>query len=107
MGVESAADRAAFLNPEEFGETATWTRVGSHPPASIEGVFTNEFRRELDEVTDGGIGSPVPVFIVSSADVTLAGPGDRLEISSVLYRIAEVEPDGTGMTILWLEKRNR
>ena len=42
MAVETAAERAAFFDAEEFGVTAMYTAVGLGP-IPVDGIFTNPF----------------------------------------------------------------
>ena len=97
--IESAADRAVFVNPDDFGVTA------SYGASAINGIFdSNYFAAE--------IGLPVPIegarlrFLCRSADLPgNAAHGDTLTIGSDSYKVREIQADGTGMTALVIEKQ--
>lgn len=102
MAVESADDRAIFLSANDFGVSAVWThdRVAS----TISGIFDNDFV-EVD--TGGGVPFAMqqPRFLCRTADVSTSEENDTMLISSVTYKIKVREDDGTGMTVLVLEKQ--
>jgi len=99
MAVESAADRAVFVNPSDFGVAATYDG------AALNGIFDSDyFAAEL--------GARVAVegarlrFVCRSADLADGGVhGKTVVIASTSYKVREVHPDGTGMTELVLEKQ--
>ena len=97
MPAETAADRAAMLDTDEFAVAATY-----NGGAIVNGIFDNEYAGVLD-----GAGAPVestrPVFYCRTADVASAVHGDTLVISGTTYNVVGVEPDGAGMTTLILE----
>lgn len=102
MAVESADDRAIFLSVDDFGVSAIFThnRVAS----TISGIFDNDFVE-----VDAGGGVPFamqqPRFLARTSDVSTAVEDDTLVISNATYKIKVVQPDGTGMTNLILEKQ--
>ena len=98
MAVESAADRAIFLSANDFGVSAT---IGG---STVSGIFDNDFV-EVD--TGGGVPFAMqqPRFLCRTADVSSAAEGTAATISGVSYKVAVREDDGTGMTVLVLEKQ--
>lgn len=104
MAVESAADRLSFLSVDEFGVTATYTPVSGGGSSSVIGIFDNDFLQ-----ADGGesvAATRAPRFHCREADLTNNGrEGDTLVINAVSYLVTVPHSDGTGMTILWLEKQ--
>ena len=101
MTVETAADRLMFL--ADFGLTATYTKSGGSV-SSLRGIFDNEFY-----AADTGAGvafvSAQPRFFVRSVDMpTGADYGDGISIDGANYVVRTIQPDGTGMTTLILEK---
>lgn len=102
MSVESADDRLAMLDADEFGVSATWTPSGGSATA-VDGIFDNEFRS-----TDIGAGAEIatddPHFLCRTADVSGIVEGDALVVSGVSYTVRVVMADGTGMTELVLEE---
>lgn len=90
--LESDADRLASL--QQLGELA---KVGGR---DVWGVFENNY---LDALSDPGIAESAPEFTARSIDL------EQVEIETNLVResgekfvVREIEPDGTGMTLLRL-----
>ncbi|MEK9751742.1 MAG: hypothetical protein VW338_00825 [Rhodospirillaceae bacterium] len=103
MAVESAADRAAFVNPDEFGVTATLTAAASGEQATVNGVL---FDGEDTVFAGPGVMSGPIRFRCRTADLPAgAAHGDSLVIGSDHYAVAVRADDGTGMTDLQLEQR--
>lgn len=104
MAIESAADRAMFLDADEFGVTATYRKYGTATDIPITGIFDAEH-------SVGAIGGDIeiasvsPQFLARSADLP-SGAADRdsVTVDGTAYKVRFVEPDGTGMTVLKLEK---
>lgn len=101
MTVESAADRLAFLS--DFGVSVLWNpSTGSD--ATITGIFDNLFY-EATTNAEVAYASAQPRLLIRTADKPAAGAtGDILTVSSTNYTLRGIEDDGTGMTILVLEK---
>jgi hypothetical protein len=91
MGVESAADRLEFFDTDEFGELFTVDGV------SVLGQFFNAYAATED------IEGTRPAIIVRTADVTSAANGDTVVRNSTSYTITNIQPDGEGMSVLFLE----
>ena len=102
MAVESADDRAIFVNVDDFGVAATYTPSGS-ASSTVNGIFDNDFI-EVDAGGGVGVALQQPRFHCRTADVSSASEGDALVVSGVNYTIRIVQDDGTGMTMLILEK---
>lgn len=102
MAVESDADRAAFLG--DFNDQATYTPSGGSP-ATISGIFDNGFAAG-SEASGLGVASSRPQWHCRAADVAADPVGGALAFNSVTYTIVEAEPDGTGMTMLFLEDQS-
>lgn len=107
--VESAAERAVFTNPVEFGCAVEYGAAR----LPIPGVLSSEY-------FSAEVGAIVPVeggryrLEVASADLPAdAAHGDTLVIAtypedesrSGTYAVREIQPDGTGMTVLTIEKQ--
>lgn len=105
MAVESAADRLVFLDVDEFGIEATYTPVSGGGSTTIRGIFDNEYMTA--EGDPAGAATRMPRFLCREADLTSNGKeGDTLVVDGVTYKVkSEPHSDGTGMTILWLEKQ--
>lgn len=98
MPVETADDRAVFLNTYEFGVTATFTGLSGAP--TIDGIFDDP-----SALANANVMSTDPFFRCRTADIPSgAGDGTRLQVNATDYTIRNLEPDGTGMTVLQLEK---
>ena len=101
MPVESAADRAAFVNPDEFGLAATYA-LAAGGNTSLSGIFDEI----LAEGAGGnpGLATKVPDFLVRTADLPVgAKAGDRLTVGSRTFRVVNLlDPDGSGMTSIKL-----
>jgi hypothetical protein len=101
MGVESDADRAVYVNPDEFGTAALFDGT------ALNGIFDSTY-------IDTEIGAGVPIegarlrFLCRTADLPEdAAHGKDFEIQSGdnagFYIVREIHPDGTGITELVLE----
>lgn len=111
MAVESADDRAVFVNPDDFGVTTTYG-AGAVP---LDALLDNEFfAASLGLQVD--IEGSRPRIIYRSADLVAAGGaahGDSLTVLSCphlpalqgAYKVREIHPDGTGMTELVIERQ--
>ncbi len=97
-------DNVFFKNDSEFNTQAVFTAlcIGA-PPKEIYGIFEKEFEDPGGsfEVPEGGT---QPVFTCKSSDVEYAQHGDSLFIESNSYKVLRSQPDGTGLTVLVLEK---
>jgi hypothetical protein len=69
--------------------------------ATVRGVFRNGFM-----LADGGVGMGTtnPVFTCATAELPAAPVGETLALGSSTYVIAAHEPDGTGVSVLMLER---
>ena len=86
-------DLSLFFDPDGLGDTAT---VGA---GSINGTFS----REYAEV--GNIEGYHPAFLIPDADAaTITKNNTVLTIDSVSYTTVSKQPDGTGTTLLILQK---
>tara|TARA_R110000751_G_scaffold146094_9_gene250015 strand:+ start:20084 stop:20419 length:336 start_codon:yes stop_codon:yes gene_type:complete len=107
MAVESAADRAVFLDADEHGLQAMITPSGM-AAVPVSGIFDENYSLigETDEAS--GLSSREPTLTVRSADlpnVELRGGVVALtDLSGAnrLFKIVEPKPDGTGITELRL-----
>jgi len=102
MAVESAADRAAFVNPDEFGSAATWT-LAAGGQSSLNGVFSEGAAPGVDR--NAALAPRVPAFFCRTADLPSgAAPGDKLTIGARAFRVLSIlDPDATGMTAVDLD----
>ena len=88
-----AEDLSEFLDDTELADNAT---IGA---STIAGNFDNQF------VEVNGIEGVRPVFTCAEANVATIAHGDALTIKSISFKVAGIQPDGTGLTSLILEKQ--
>lgn len=111
MPVESAADRAVFVNPDEFGVTASYVAAGEAAEA-IDGQFHEPFSVALQSGFEGvGVETSQPVFVCRSADLPEAARENEGDVLVLTHQSVErrffvrtMRPDGTGMTSIVLEE---
>lgn len=102
MPVESAADRAAFLDAGEFGEVLAWT-VGV-VTTSIVGI-PNTGALRLDQQDGAGMIGRHASVLVSVDDLPVsASVGNAVLFRSTAHTVKAIEPDGTGMALVRLEE---
>jgi hypothetical protein len=83
-------DHAAFLT--DFGQAATLAGV------SVNVIFDNAYAEVY------GMATRTPMATLPSADIGSAVQGSTFVTGGVTYRVTAIEPDGTGMTTLRLER---
>ena len=96
MAVESDADRAVFLSSADFGISATWNST------SFDVLFLNSY--ELLTIFEIQIEASNVSAYVKDSDISGLARGETVSINSVAYKVRDIQPDGTGMTILVLSK---
>lgn len=80
MAVESAADRAAFLDPEEFAHTVTVTPANGDPVRQFSALFDPE--GAIVELSDGLRAATVrPQLFGLAEDLEALVEGDSLTVS--------------------------
>lgn len=88
-------DISVFFNPAEFAHAATLAGV------AVPGVFDNSY--EFGDVGGAGMASTQPVFTLATSDVPALVVGASLVVNATTYKVAHHEPDGTGVSRLFLE----
>lgn len=103
MAVESAADRAAFVDTDEFGIEATYTpQTGA--AVTLDGIFDEPFA-EVDVDAGVGVLSKTPTFVCRTADLpSTKKQGDAVTIDGTGYVVRELQADGTGMTTVVMDE---
>lgn len=102
MAVETDTERAIFFATDDFGTTATLSISGTE--TQVTGIFEEDF----EAIDAGGMvafAATSPSFHGRTSDLSAASEGDTLTISGVVYVIRVVMDDGTGLTMLQLEKQ--
>ena len=87
-------DLSAFFSTSEFAVTASF----AGGTAAV--IFDNGYQGALN----GFIESSAPSITGPSAALATLGQGTSVTVNSVAYKVMEVQPDGTGITKLMLEK---
>lgn len=96
-------DLATFFDEAEFADAATFDGSAGY----VVGIFDKDF--DLALIGVGDIASTAPVFTLRSADVPANVQGRYLRFGNILaggsrYRVANVHPGGTGVTLLQLQE---
>lgn len=92
-------DLPAFFDTSSgFAVPAVWKNA-----VAVDGIFENDYVEDLAG-TIAGLESRVPAFICAEEDVDGVLQGDDFEVDGVAYRVAGVQPDGTGLVRLRLER---
>lgn len=118
MPVETAADRLVFLDADEFGCEVTYTPVGGGGSSTVVGIFDSDYLavdvgseiqaatrqpRLLCRVDDLVAGARENDVIAISAEQLVAAGLDPAGAGTYLVKV--IQPDGTGMVTLALEKQ--
>ncbi len=101
MAIESAADRAVFLDVDEFGVAVTYTPViGS--AVSLVGLLDSGYEEvDLPGAVDISMALSRSRLVVRSADLpAAAADGDTVTIASIDYLVKVISADGEGMSEL-------
>lgn len=101
MPVETADDRAFLL--ADFGVSVTYTVQGGSA-TTITAIFDNQFV-EVDAGGDVGFAIQQPRLTCRTVNVANCTEGDSFVISGTTYLSRIVQDDGTGMTLIVLEKQ--
>lgn len=106
MPVESDTDRAVFLNSDEFGDSATYTKVAGGT-ATLTGIFDAP-HIAIEAFGGASISDRRPTFLCRTADIpsgAVGGDGgDTLLVDGATYQVVDLQPDGQGMTTIILGK---
>lgn len=103
MPVESAADRAVFVNGADFGETILWT-VGETDPIAIS-VVGQAGSLMIDTLDGPDIQGREATVTLVEADIPIgADQGDPVLFRAGHFVVKSIEPDGTGMANVRLEE---
>lgn len=79
-----------------FSDFAT---VATLDGASVRGIFDSQYVDPL------GIASRQPMFTLPTSAAASATQASVLVVEGVTYRVRTIEPDGTGVTVLMLERQ--
>jgi hypothetical protein len=101
MTIESAADRAALFDTDDFAIAVIYTPRGYPHPSSVSATINGIFDRAY--VSAGGIEGYAPVLLVDDSDLFSNIKGGKVICDGDIYTIKEYQPDGTGLATLILE----
>ena len=105
MPVETSADIAMMLSADDWGTAVSYTPVSGGAPRTINGIF-DAAAKALEVGLEVQIASTGPQLTVATADLSEGGrQGDVFIIGDVTYRATDVQPDGTGVTLVQLERQ--
>lgn len=99
MAVESENDRLELL--EDFGIDV------KVDPDSSNSTFKAIYDAGHIEIDNGIslVSTVEPQLLARDSDITTLTQGSVVELNSTRYVIADVQPDGTGMTVLRIHKQ--
>jgi hypothetical protein len=103
MPLPLTSDLADILNLDEFAVTASYQRKGAAGDSEINVIFDNE----TVPVDAGGfvqVHQEQPRVNCRTTDIPYISETDKMLISGVLYIVRAWIHDGTGMTVVQLEK---
>ncbi len=87
-----AEDLSVFFNTAEHATAATLDGL------PVVGIYGNAYAQAY------GISTRDSLFTMASADCANAVIGSSLVVGSIIYRVSGMQPDGTGVTTLVLER---
>lgn len=82
-----------------FGDDMPGYALASIGASNVPGLLMNTYSEGF-----GIVGGSQPVLRCASADVATVVEGTAITIGGVSYTACAVEPDGTGITLIRLEK---
>lgn len=91
-----AEDLTAFFSTEEFAVSATVAGV------AVRGIFDNAY--ELAHAGLAGMAGSVPSFTLATSAVPANPVGAALVVGGATYTVVDHQPDGTGVSLLLLER---
>lgn len=94
---------SAFFQTSDFAYAATWTPAAGGGPYVVNVIFDNAYIES--QIGDANVAGRQPMCMASDTDLA-QGSGikrnDSLAINGTTYKVAEIHPDGTGVTALML-----
>lgn len=101
--IESADDLSILFDPADFGSPVTYRPAGGGV-FEIVGIFT-----AAHTVAAGGdfpgVSTLSPVLTLSDSALPVgATQGDQLTVKGADYSVRDIQPDGTGLSRIVLEK---
>lgn len=105
MTIESAADRAVFMDADGFGQAVTLARSAGGASVAFTAIFDSAYL--LAETGQSSVATVAPVLTCRDDDLPSGGVafGDTVVVAGTVYKIRDIQPDGTGIVVLLLEKQ--
>lgn len=101
--IETAADLAVFFDADDFGTAATYRPQGG-TPAPLVGVFTAAHTAAAGGEWPG-VSTTAPALTVALDHLPPgARAGDEIDMRAAVWAVRDIQPDGTGLARLILEK---
>lgn len=100
--VETDVERSIFIN--DFGICAEIRKSG-RMRKTIKGIFDEQYT-EVDVGGTVGFQDVSPRLLCKTSDLCDAQDADSVKIDGSVYFIRVMQPDGTGMTEIQLEKQS-
>lgn len=92
--METDADRLASIK-------GLGGQLVRHDDGEFWAIFDNNYQAALD---DGSMDSLGPALTCRTSDVANLRRAAAFDIAGTAYKLSRVEPDGTGMSVLFLTK---
>ncbi|QDF14257.1 head-to-tail joining protein [Dinoroseobacter phage vB_DshS-R4C] len=100
--IESLADWSIFTDPDVFGEPVTWTTPPLPDP--VPAIFTDA-SEDRPATLGPGVLTIAPTLTLGAAQLPFSpARNHRCTVRGITYRVAEVQPDGSGGLRLLLER---
>ena len=91
-----AEDLSAFFNPAEMADSITLNSV------AVSAMFDNGYA--LGNVGTMGAAGAQPILTLATTNVPANPVGTLAVVNGTTYSVAAHEPDGTGVSTLYLER---
>ena len=105
MPIESASDFDTYFDPEVFGSAFTYAGGAPASSRSITGIFSKAHAIEAPAGDWPGVSTTAPVLTCRAAALPPgAAAGDSVTLDGATWTVRDVQPDGTGLARLILER---
>jgi len=97
-------DLENIFNADDFNVPAIFTPQPSGTPEQLNVIFNAEFE-SVDPEGQAEISTDKPnIYIHDTAFLSAPKQDDHFLIKGILYEILEVQPDGTGVIVIFLNE---
>ncbi len=90
------SDLDVFFDADEFAVPVTYNSL------TFNGIYDNTFAE--DDQGEIQVDTLNPQIMVKSSDVTSLAKGDTMTVNSIAYKVRSIQPDGTGVTTIFLTR---